>query len=150
MEEQYETGVWTNLKHGLQVGAGFFIGYFLMRFCTLAAMIVASLFIMMAVCVPQCEKWDRKVVAPVENKVFKSKIVNPEQVVWPKGCLVRHRPSRKAQVIGQTFPGRAYLVLKRRRGWIKIGGFAVKGWVGCRAYPMNKVIKHSSGKYVEI
>jgi hypothetical protein len=25
-----------------------------------------------------------------------------------------------------------------------------EGWVGCKTYPMNKVIKHNNGKYMEI
>jgi hypothetical protein len=134
--------MWESFKQGLQVGAGFFVGYFLMRFLTIMAMLIAGPLILMAVCVPYCAEYDRKMVAPMENAVG-VKVVNPDEVMWPKGCLIRSAPRVTSKAIGRVIPGKRYYVMQRRRGWVKVGSFSIKGWVGCRAQFVNK-------KYMEI
>lgn len=129
-EDNNNYGVWTNLKHGLQVGAGFFIGYFVMRFLTIIAMIVVGFMVTCWVCVPMYGKVENKIIAPAE----KAAGITNEQRVWPKGCLVREKPHSGAKVIGQVYPGRKYYVMRKKGHWIKVGGFVVKGWVGCKGY----------------
>jgi hypothetical protein len=133
-EEYQETGVWSSFKSGLQVGAGFFIGYFLMRFTTIIVMIAVGLWAIMAVCVPKAEQLDREVIAPIENKI-NFKFVNNEEVVWPSGCRVRAKPTKRSKILGYVKPGHRYPVLRKKGRWTKIGGFTNRGWVGCKAYP---------------
>ena len=132
-EPDQEYGVWTNLKHGLQVGAGFFIGYFIMRFMTLAAMIVGGFMLINMVCVPKCEQYDRSLVAPVENAIG-IKVVNPPEVMWLHSCQIRERPTTNSAVLGYVYPKQRYVILNRKGSWIKVGSFTIRGWVGCKSY----------------
>jgi len=126
-----------SLKHGLQVGAGFFVGYFLMRFLSIMAMIVVGTIIITAVCVPTCEKYENEIITPVENASGVS--FDLEQVTWPQGCRVRARPSTNSRIIGHVTPKRRYYVMQRKGRWIKVGGFTLKGWVGCKAHRPSTV-----------
>ena len=129
-----------SLKHGLQVGAGFFIGYFLMRFLSLAAMVVATVLIGMAVCVPKCEEYDRHIITPVENATGVQLISSP-QIMWPDGCRVRARPSTHSRVIGHVVPGRGYYKVRKRGRWTRVVGITTKGWVGCPSRPYVKMTR---------